>query len=115
MSNLKVLSSKEEATGKKTGIFGLKGSNKDLFLSVDDNDEEVELNKNLLKDKLRREHTNGLPLERTSSENRRSLLKERFPLGSMGQIPSKDENITSNESLNLGNLGDLDNSPESKV
>ncbi|BFZ22537.1 hypothetical protein BsWGS_25576 [Bradybaena similaris] len=115
LNSLKRLTGKEDDE-KNTGVFGIKESEKDVNLQLDDDNEaDDEVTRSLLKEKLRREYTNGVPREadrRGSNEFRRSLVKERFQMGSISQISTKEEVAMSNENINLGNL---ENAPESKV
>lgn len=116
LNSLKRLTGKEDDE-KNTGFFGIKESEKDVNLQVDDDNEaDDEVTRSLLKEKLRREYTNGVPREtdrRGSNEFRRSSVKERFQMGgSISQISTKEEVAMSNENINLGNL---ENAQESKV
>ncbi|CAG5122229.1 unnamed protein product [Candidula unifasciata] len=115
MNSLKKLTGKDDGR-QSTGVFGIKENDKDLNLQIDDDNEgDDEATRSLLKEKLRREYTNGVVREsdrRDSAEFRRAAAKERFQMGSISQISSREEIAESNENINLGNL---ENAPESKV
>ncbi|BFZ06225.1 hypothetical protein BsWGS_09264 [Bradybaena similaris] len=110
MDSLKKLAGKE-VPKKDAGMYGLKDKVHDHDGHDDHNEEEEDYARHLLNQKLRREHTNGLPGDRS---------KGRFQLGSTGYLGSTGQLSTAGHASHRAddasiNMADLEHAPESKI